>query len=126
MSSSEESDSELINLLTLMDPVQMPPLRDDLETETSHAQDAVVRLCLPLLAADGDGHATGSAKDGHGQGLPRLQREKHVNFLKHTLGQLPPGFVAVDASRPWMLYWALMGLHLLGEDVSCYRERYST
>ncbi|KAI9825473.1 MAG: CAAX farnesyltransferase (FTase) subunit beta [Thelocarpon impressellum] len=28
-----------------------------------------------------------------------------------------------DASRPWLLYWALTGLFLLGEDVSQYRER---
>jgi len=32
--------------------------------------------------------------------------------------------VGVDSSRPWMVYWALMGLHLLGEDVVPFRSRY--
>jgi protein farnesyltransferase subunit beta len=29
----------------------------------------------------------------------------------------------MDASRPWMVYWALAGLSLLGEDVTRVRQR---
>jgi protein farnesyltransferase subunit beta len=29
----------------------------------------------------------------------------------------------LDASRPWMMYWVLCGLSLMGHDISPYRER---
>jgi protein farnesyltransferase subunit beta len=31
--------------------------------------------------------------------------------------------MAADATRPWMVYWALAGLSMLGEDVSEYASR---
>lgn len=87
-----------------------PPIRDALETESSTVQRETARACRALRVG--------------GDAWPGLQRQKHVAFLRNSLGTLPAGFVAVDASRPWMLYWALTGLYLLGEDVSEYRERY--
>lgn len=30
--------------------------------------------------------------------------------------------MAMDAARPWFLYWCLSGLTMMGEDVSSYRE----
>lgn len=55
--------------------------------------------------------------------MPRLRRDRHIAFLRHTLGKLPAPFVAADASRPWMLYWALNGMALLGADVSSYADK---
>eukprot|EP00193_Tetraselmis_chui_P004692 CAMPEP_0177767152 /NCGR_PEP_ID=MMETSP0491_2-20121128/8925_1 /TAXON_ID=63592 /ORGANISM="Tetraselmis chuii, Strain PLY429" /LENGTH=522 /DNA_ID=CAMNT_0019283653 /DNA_START=265 /DNA_END=1833 /DNA_ORIENTATION=- len=43
-----------------------------------------------------------------------LHRSAHARYLRGALGQLPRGFVSLDASRPWILYWALHGLALLG------------
>jgi protein farnesyltransferase subunit beta len=94
---------------------RLPELRDALVTETSESQDAAVEECLQLLV-DPEG-------DLNVHGISSLAREKHIKFLKTSLrGPFPKTFVAVDSSRPWMLYWALTGLYLLGEDVSVYRD----
>lgn len=99
------------------DLFKQPPLvKDDLITETSKLQDQTVEHCLPFLTGE-DGPLELNA-----YGLPRLNREKHIKFLKQSLGPLPGRFVAVDASRPWYLYWCLSGLTMMGEDVSSYRE----
>lgn len=90
------------------------PVRDDLETHTSQAQDNTVQACLPYLSASGHDHH-------NNHGLPPIYREKHIAFLHAQLGTLPPQFVGADASRPWWLYWCLNALRLLGEDVSGYR-----
>lgn len=97
-----------------------PPLvRDVLQTDTSEVQDDTVQLCLPFM--DGDG------QDGLGNynefGVPRLDRPRHVKFLRASLESLPGSFVGYDASRPWLLYWCLNGLTLLGEDVTSYHQR---
>ncbi|KAI9846275.1 MAG: CAAX farnesyltransferase (FTase) subunit beta [Sclerophora amabilis] len=98
-----------------------PPIRDQLKTATSDSQDATVDQCLPLLSGDEADGASPSDLNSHG--LPKLDRRKHIKFLHTSLGKLPSGFVGLDATRPWMLYWALTGLFLLGEEVSQYRER---
>lgn len=94
-----------------------PPVRDDLSTHSSQLQDATVKECLPYL-----GGAAGRL-DYNSRGVPHLAREKHAAFLRRNLGNLPAPYVGADASRPWILYWCLNGLALLGEDVSSYRER---
>ena len=96
-----------------------PPIRDKLETETSVSQDKTVQQCLPLL----QGLDT-SLVDCDGNGFPRLDRAKHARFLHRSLQPLPAVAVGFDASRPWMVYWALTALSVLGEDVTPYRERY--
>lgn len=100
----------------------LPPIRDKLETETSKLQDSTTQECLPFLR--GVAQPKKSAFDLNEYGVPSLEREKHIAFLHSSLGDLPAGFVGIDSSRPWMLYWALTGLSLLGEDISQYRERY--
>lgn len=104
----------------------IPTIPKDLETETSEDQKETAEECLPFLLG------TYVPKDGawafetNEYGLPRLERPKHVKYLKGALGRLPPGFAALDASRPWMLYWCLTGLSIMGEDVSIYRKKYAT
>ena len=101
------------------------PIRDELETETSEAQDETFDLCLPLLSVESAELELAGQPEGkvYARGLPKLERQRHVAFLKGALGTLPSAFVAVDASRPWLFYWTLMGLQLLGQDVSSYRAR---
>ncbi|KAK3492286.1 terpenoid cyclases/Protein prenyltransferase [Neurospora hispaniola] len=91
-------------------------VKDDLITATSQLQDQTVEHCLPFLTGE-DGPL-----DLNDYGLPKLNRDKHIKFLKQSLGPLPGRFVAVDASRPWYLYWCLSGLTMMGEDVSSYRD----
>ncbi|KAI9752990.1 MAG: hypothetical protein M4579_005375 [Chaenotheca gracillima] len=104
-----------------------PFLKDPLTTVTSEAQDAVVEQCLPFMSgapvADDEDDADPETLTPNARGVPRLLRQKHVEFLEGALGKLPAGFMGMDATRPWMLYWALNGLMLLGEDISVYRER---
>jgi protein farnesyltransferase subunit beta len=81
-------------------------LDDGLPTATSAAQTALERKVLPSM-----------------QDLPeepeelaeelRLLRDVHVAYLHGALGQLPAAYAALDASRPWICYWALHGLALL-------------
>ena len=98
----------------------LPPIRDSLATETSWMQDETVKECLPLLAGAG----TRSLFDYNEHGVPSLERENHIEYLHERLGPLPAGFVAFDAARPWLIYWTLTGLCLLGENVDRYRSRY--
>lgn len=94
-----------------------PFLHDPLITQSSRIQDETVRECLPFLS----GQEPTLRYNRHG--VPHLDRERHIQFLHKTLRRLPAAYVAADASRPWMFYWALCGLSILGEDVSEYRER---
>ncbi|KAL8765867.1 MAG: hypothetical protein Q9209_007168 [Squamulea sp. 1 TL-2023] len=95
-----------------------PPIRDDLETETSASQDKTVQECLPFHVG-----SEGSSNDYGSKSLPSLNRAKHIRYLRRSLEPLPAIFVGYDASRPWVIYWALTALSLLGEDVAPYRER---
>lgn len=125
MEASREPDSPIKPEIPRLPPVpplftSWPPIRDDLETETSDSQDATVRECLPFLKGSG-----ASRQEFYENGLPRLDREKHIHFLHGTLKKMPGAFVGFDASRPWIIYWALTALSLLGEDIEPYRDRYT-
>lgn len=99
----------------------LPPIRDDLVTQTSRLQDETVQECLPYLAGIHDPIRT---REQYGpQGLAPLWRAQHADFLHDSLLELPSAFTAYDASRPWIVYWALLGLTLLDQDVTQYRER---
>lgn len=43
----------------------------------------------------------------------RLMREKHIAYVLKGLRYLGPGFICLDASRPWLSYWMLHSLDLL-------------
>lgn len=99
----------------------LPPLTDDLMTQTSEAQEKTLEECLPLLRAAGD--PTRNPFDFNEFGLPELRSEDHIDFLHENLSQFPSAFVGLDASRPWLIYWGLMGLYFLGEDVTPMRRQ---
>lgn len=140
MSSTGSREDHQIDILLITDPAadaslsmdqsgitipelftSLPPLRDQLETETSCLRDETIQECLPLLSAIND--SSGNIFDFNSYGLPKLEREKHVQYLHNCLNPLPARFVSYDASRPWIVYWVLLGLRLLGEDVQQYRNR---
>lgn len=99
---------------------QLPAIRDDLKTDTQRTQDETAQLCLPFLK--------GVAPTVYGpfneHGIPSLYRDVHIAYLYDALEDYPESFVGLDASRPWMIYWALTALYLLGEDVTKFRKRY--
>jgi protein farnesyltransferase subunit beta len=98
---------------------QPPPIRDPLVTETIELQNATLEKCLTFLK----GLHISQKSSFNASGVPALERDSHVAYLYDSLEDYPAGFVAMDASRPWMVYWALAGLTLLGEDPTRFRER---
>jgi protein farnesyltransferase subunit beta len=85
---------------------------------SSEAFDKTLKECLPHLLGE-DTQSLPLNK----YGIPHLRREQHIKYLHASLEDLPAPFVALDAARPWVFYWALNGLSTLGEDVSSYRDR---
>lgn len=94
----------------------LPPIRDHLVTDTSISQDETARHCLPLHAG-----TNRSLFDLNPQGIPRLNQEDHVEFLTDTIQNAK--HVPYDALRPWLVYWSLVGLTVLGEDLERWRDR---
>lgn len=80
------------------------PLRDTLSTASSRAHDRTIQECLPLLT-------------GLTPACPALDRPRHIAFLHKSLRTLPAPYVAADAARPWMLYWAMAGRVTLGDGI---------
>ena len=119
--SSTDLQNEIMTVPHLF--TQLPVIRDLLITQSSSVQDATVEQCLPFLQGTANTNTNTSPFDFNEHGLLRLDRQQHVAYLHDALGTFPAAFVGVDASRPWMLYWALTGLYVLGEDVAQYRER---
>ena len=95
-----------------------PPIKDSLVTETSIHQEDVVEDCIPLLAGAIPGK---SAFDFSLFGVPRLEREDHVRWLRNYIETASS--MLYDASRPWIVYWCLTSLSLLGQDVRHYSQR---
>ena len=96
-------------------------LLDTLSTATSEVQQETVEECLPLLGAVAD--PSRNPLEFNEFGVPDLMKEYHAAFLEQNLSRFPSQFVGLDASRPWMIYWGLIGLYLLGEDITLKRHR---
>lgn len=46
---------------------------------------------------------------------PSLDRNAHLNFLVRMLMQgLPARYVSQDASQPWIMFWILQSISILG------------
>lgn len=93
-----------------------PLIRDMESSETSVKQDAVASNCIADLTN------TLHPVRLNRYGVPSLARQRHIRFLESYLGDLPAAFKSLDASRPWVFYWCLNSLALLGADVSQYRD----
>lgn len=94
----------------------LPPIRDPLVTGTSRSQDETAAQCLPFHTG-----ASRSIFDLTSHGIPRLNRENHVEFLSDIIQTAR--HVAFDPLRPWVIYWSLTGLAVLGEDLAQWRDR---
>ncbi|PWW74511.1 terpenoid cyclases/Protein prenyltransferase [Tuber magnatum] len=92
-----------------------PILHDTLQTPSSKDQISTAEICMKHLSNPSDP-------------FPILSRREHIAFLEGGIlgvqnGKLHQAMVALDASRPWIIYWCLQGLASLGVDVGKYRER---
>lgn len=99
-----------------------PSITDEVSSATSKLQHNTIEECLPLLRKITDPAA--DPFDFDANGFPLLERSSHIDFVQDGLQPLPAGFVTMDASRPWLMYWSLLSLYLLGEDVTLYAKRY--
>ncbi|WWC91231.1 uncharacterized protein L201_006173 [Kwoniella dendrophila CBS 6074] len=43
-----------------------------------------------------------------------LRKNEHTQFLASTFFKLPGKFVSLDASRPWLVFWSIHSLDILG------------
>jgi protein farnesyltransferase subunit beta len=43
-----------------------------------------------------------------------LRKGDHVKYVCQTVNHLPAPYVSLDASRPWLLFWTMHSLDLLG------------
>lgn len=82
-------------------------LDPELDTSTSEQQRELEERIAGLY------HLLVDLDPARRNGELELLRDKHVRYLQTGLGQLPPGFAALDASRPWICYWLLHSLALL-------------
>ncbi|KAK6129321.1 hypothetical protein DH2020_036929 [Rehmannia glutinosa] len=46
-----------------------------------------------------------------------LRRDNHIEYLIKSLKQLGPNFAVLDANRPWLCYWIIHSIALLGDCV---------
>ena len=111
ISSSVTDGSQVPQLFT-----SLPPIRDPLVTDTSLSQDETAEDCLPFH--DGTDR---SLFDLNSKGIPRLRRGHHVKFLTNAIQNAK--YIAYDPQRPWLVYWCLTGLCVLGENLEEWRDR---
>jgi protein farnesyltransferase subunit beta len=94
------------------------------QTTTSYEQCSCENICVPLLYqfkyCTDESTLNKWIKDGlvNIDSEMRLLRSKHIAYLLYNLEELPKGFVSLDASRPWIIYWIIHSLYLLGKDIS--------
>ncbi|RYH29319.1 hypothetical protein EON65_08910 [archaeon] len=46
----------------------------------------------------------------------RLLKVKHAAYLLNFLESLPGGFISLEASRPWIMYWIVHALYMLDQE----------
>ncbi|WOL10965.1 hypothetical protein Cni_G19725 [Canna indica] len=51
-----------------------------------------------------------------------IWRDKHIEFLTRGLEQLGPSFLVLDANRPWICYWIIHSISLLGDSLDSELE----
>lgn len=74
-------------------------------TETSRIQSQTQAVVGPMLEA----------------GLKRpitLRRDEHITYLMSAFEGLSHGYAGLDSSKPWLCFWIVHALDLLGHDLS--------
>ena len=101
----------------------VPFLSDDHPTATVVEQEETEQLIKDLLASvpplqvSSHSDEESAAKIQAADEEPKktiLRTGEHQKFLASTLFRLPSPYVALDASRPWLVYWTVHSLDILG------------
>ena len=82
-------------------------LEDRVATKTSEEQRSLEAKVYQIYK-----HIT-SADFNSSHSSLKLHKDAHVQFLHSGLGSLPSGFISLDASRTWIVFWCLHSLALL-------------
>ncbi|KAJ2615491.1 CAAX farnesyltransferase (FTase) subunit beta [Coemansia sp. RSA 1365] len=86
------------------------------ETETSlkqeEVEESIGRIYYKLV--DPRTLVNGGDIDDSGH---RLLRSKHEQFVRDALHGLSSGFAVLDASQPWLAFWSLNSLDIMGCDI---------
>lgn len=78
---------------------------DTLE-EQAETEQLISQLLHTIAPVAGDGETlTGGSV---------LRKPEHTGYFTQLLFRLPPGFVALDASKPWLMYWTLHSFDVMG------------
>ena len=100
-----------------------PFLSDNHPTATAVEQEETEQLIEALLdsvpplevTAEQNGKAEAKIEPSNGDvQKTSLRTAEHQKFLASTLFRLPAPYVALDASRPWLVYWTVHSLDILG------------
>ncbi|ORY48617.1 terpenoid cyclases/Protein prenyltransferase [Rhizoclosmatium globosum] len=83
-----------------------PTETSNLQTETEDSVFELLAQCFPFPSSNSVNCVI------------KLSRKSHALFLRKGLVGLSRGFVSLDASKPWILYWILQALDLLDERLS--------
>ncbi|XP_012283379.1 protein farnesyltransferase subunit beta isoform X2 [Orussus abietinus] len=100
------------------------------ESESDNDDGRTHRTYAEILAErqNDEGYATATSKEQDNveievlklyklQMEPQLISCTHIGFLKKSLIQLNEQYQCLDCSRPWLCYWILHTLQILGEDL---------
>ncbi|EIW65846.1 hypothetical protein TREMEDRAFT_74941 [Tremella mesenterica DSM 1558] len=94
--------------------------------EQSETERIISQLLLtrppPALQAITPLEITNSGENGEGEKkddtlqveLTKLRTQEHATFLGKWFFSLPAGVISLDASRPWLMFWVVHSLDLLG------------
>jgi len=85
----------------------------DTLTEQSETEQLILEY-LNLTAPPEDPNDVPTRSGEEAAPVTVLRKQEHNVFLGSTLFQLPGGYVALDASRTWLLYWTVHSLEILG------------
>ena len=75
--------------------------------------EALISEVLKLIDTSDTSDSPGSASIAPTELAP-LRKGDHVKYLCSTMNYLPAPYVSLDASRPWLLFWTMHSLDLLG------------
>jgi protein farnesyltransferase subunit beta len=81
-------------------------------SQSTQALDDTYRAVLQALQ-----HAGFSDFEDIAAALPELDVPSHKRYCLQKLEALPASFTALAASRPWLLFWSLRALSLLGHEL---------
>lgn len=141
-SKSNSSTNKMTSLApSVYDLPHLPLPSNSSPTDTLSEQATTERLISQLLqslppALTADEQNTTTASTSHSPttraSLPiasatTLRKADHVPYICSTMYHLPAPYVSLDASRPWLLYWTMHSLDLLGCAVDQHsKDRYAS